>query len=74
MHTLFSPGDEEHFAHRPEILHLYKSVMLDAFCIEFRDAHRHKAHFVLQTLTLAPTTRRQEINYMWPSSQLHFCF
>lgn len=63
-HTLFSPGDEENFTHRPGILHLHKSVMVDAFGVVFRDAHRHRAHFVLQTLRGAQTTWRQEINYM----------
>lgn len=63
-HTLFSPGDEENFTHRPGILHLHKSVMVDAFGVVFRDAHRHRAHFVLQTLRGAQTTWRQEINYV----------
>lgn len=40
-------GDDENFTHRPGILHLHKSVTVDAFCVVFRDAHRHKAHFVL---------------------------
>lgn len=70
VHTFFSPGDEENFTHRPGILHLHKSVMVDAFYVEFRDAHRHKAHFVLQTLRAAQTTRRQEINCMGPQQPI----
>ena len=67
---MVSPGDEN-FTHRPGILHLHKSVMVDAFCVVFRDAHRHKAHFVLQTLRAAQMTCKQEINCMRPSSQSH---
>lgn len=40
---LLSPGDEEDFAHRPGILHLHKSVMVDAFCVSVQRRPRSQS-------------------------------
>lgn len=36
VHTLFNPGDEENFIHRPGILHPHKSVTVDAVVFKRR--------------------------------------
>lgn len=59
VHTLFTPCDGDSFTHRLGILHLHKSVMVEAVCVALRNAYGHTAPFVLQTLYMTP---QQEIN------------
>lgn len=75
-HTLFSPGDEGNFTHRPGILHLHKSVTVHGFCVVFRDAHRHTEHTLCCTTSQPSSDNTKAGNQTYKrASQLHSaCF